>query len=210
MPKLTEEQKQYIKEHPLESPIAMARKFGCYRNTIYSYLHKFHGDSYIKEKRRRIKERQRIVRELYPNHTAAEIEEMTGIPSMCVTNTARSIGVRHSRETYQRILAKTAKGLRTPEASEKRIKAIRKAFAADRLRANSGMKQRTKFKFGHAISPAQNCARGWLMRKYNYFYDKDYGDCFALFYDSNTKRLPEERERYYSEKYKFKFLPADE
>ena len=55
---ITDEQKTYIKEHPYESPYAMAKSFGCAVQTVYWWLHRLHGDSFKdarKEQREKIR-----------------------------------------------------------------------------------------------------------------------------------------------------------
>ena len=63
---ITDEQKTYIKEHPYESPYAMAKSFGCAVQTVYWWLHRLHGDSFKdarKEQREKIRESVRNMRE---------------------------------------------------------------------------------------------------------------------------------------------------
>ena len=210
MPELTEEQKLYIKEHPVESPSAMARKFGCSKFTIYRHLHRLHGDSFMEEKKKMYDEVCSVVRQLYPNYSATEIERMTGLSVIQIRNVARRIGVKHTEETSERIKGEIVARLNLPEIKAKRRKMIRKAFVVGRFRANSGMTPTIRIRFGHNITNSQLCARRLLVRKYNYIYDKEYGDFHALFYDSDTKRLSEKRERHYMEKYHFKFLSETE
>ncbi len=210
MPELTKEQLLYIKEHPYESQTKMARMFGCARPTVCRHLNNFFGNSYIQEKQRRRDEIYRIVRELYPTHTSVEIAKMTGLTLSQINNVARRAGVRHTADTYERIKAETLARLNSRDVKEKRIRKVRQTYMADKFRAKSGMRQRTRVRFGRNITNAEGCIRKGLVHRYGYVYDREYGDLFALFYNSETKRLPEERERHYSEKYNFKFLPMEE
>ena len=119
MPELTEEQKLYIKEHPVESPSAMARKFGCSKFTIYRHLHRLHGDSFMEEKKKMYDEVCSVVRQLYPNYSATEIERMTGLSVTQIRNAARRIGVRHTEETSERIKGEIVARLILPEVKER-------------------------------------------------------------------------------------------
>ena len=49
-----------------------------------------------------------------------------------------------------------------------------------------------------------------LCNKYNYFYDKDYGELLTVFYDSETRMLTEDQQKHYETKYGIKFLQGAE
>lgn len=209
MPKLTEEQIQYIKEHPGESTYGMADKFGCSVQTIYAWLHSFHGDKPFEERKRETERKREGIRRLYPTHSASEVAKALGISKQAVNRIAKRMGVRHTDETSERLVREGVALLKKPEIVAKRINTLRRVIRMEQFRIINGVKPKTKRKFKSA-SHRSLCARNYLRRKYNYFYDKDYGELLTLFYDSDTKRLPEERERHYSEKYHIKFVQSDE
>lgn len=108
---ITDEQKTYIKEHPYESPYAMAKSFGCAVQTVYWWLHRLHGDSFKdarKEQREKIRE---SVRKLYPDYSSSEISKELGITKSCVTSIAKSLGVTHTKETEERLRLKCAQAI---------------------------------------------------------------------------------------------------
>ena len=72
---LTDEQKNYINEHPCESPSKLAKSFGCTIQTIYWWLHKLHGDSFIQRKKEAKEVRYQAIRNLYPDLSATEGRE---------------------------------------------------------------------------------------------------------------------------------------
>ena len=94
---LTDEQKNYIKEHPDESPYAMSRNFGCAVQTIYWWLHKLHGDSFKDARERRRNEIHESVRNMYPEMSSSEISKVRGVTKPCVANIASSLGVNQAR-----------------------------------------------------------------------------------------------------------------
>ena len=209
MPHLTEEQIQYIKEHPNESSYGMAAKFGCSVQTIYARLHCFHGDEPFEERRRETERKREGIRRLYPTHSAAEVAKALGISKQAVNHMAKRMGVRHTGETSERLIREGVALLAKPETIAKRIHTLRRTIRMEQFRIINGEKPKTKRKF-KSVGNRSICARNHLRRKYNYFYDKEYGELLTLFCDDNTKRLPEERERYYSEKYHIKFVQTGE
>lgn len=205
---LTSTQKQYIKEHPTDSPYAMARKFGCAEQTVYYWLHIYHGCSFIEAKKAEKEHRKNVIRELYPTTSAPEIGNMLGITKSAVNNIARRLGVRHTEETKKRLFENFINESRKKETQEKRISAIREMIKREKRRFVYGLPQKTKRKF--SFTPKKNLhARNNLCSAYNYFYNKDYGDLLTIFYDSETSRLPVEREEYYTKRYGIQFREAD-
>lgn len=194
MPKLTEEQKQYIKEHPTESPSSIARKLGVYRQNVYYWLHRFHGEKFTAAKNEGMSERRKIVMEMYPLHSGSEIAKILGVTREAVNSMARRLGVRHTEDTSKRL-------------KEKRTEIIKRIIAMERLRVASGKKQLTKRKIVRQPNRSM-CARHYLVSKYNYFYDKDLGESLTVFYDKETKRLSPEKERHYIETYHLRFEEA--
>ena len=206
---LTDEQKNYIKEHPDESPYAMSRNFGCSVQTVYWWLHKLHGDSFKDARQIRRNEIHESVRNMYPEMSSSEISKVLGITKSCVANIAKSLCVTHTRETEERLRLKCAQAIVRPEIIAKRSESLKKTLRLDRYRAANGIKQKTRRKF-KTIPSRCLCARNYLCNKYNYFYDKDYGDLLTVFYDSETKMLSEEQQKHYETKYGIKFLQGAE
>ena len=96
-----------------------------------------------------------------------------------------------------------------PEVIAKRSESLKKTLRLDRYRAANGIKQKTQRKF-KTIPSRCLCARNYLCNKYNYFYDKDYGELLTIFYDSETKMPSEDQQKHYETKYGIKFLQGDE
>lgn len=207
MPELTEEQKQYIKEHAKESPSSIARKLGVYRQYVYYWLHRFHGKEFIAAKNEDMRERRRIVLEMYPLHSGNEIAKILGVTREAVNSMARRLGVKHTEETSRRLMRKWVEGSMQPNVKEKRAEKIRNIIAMERLRVASGKKQLTKRKVIRQPNRSM-CARRYLISKYNYFYDQEFCEPLTIFYDEETKRLPPEREQYYTDTYHLHFEEA--
>lgn len=204
---LTEEQKQYIKEHPKESAFAMAKKFCCSEQSVYYWLHVYHGDSFLKVKIEEKEHKHKVVREMYPTHSATDIAKLLGITRSAVNNMAKRLGVRHTEETQRKLAEKSIKATNRPEIQEKRIASLRETIRKEQLRVCYGLPQKTKRKFSFT-SNRRLCARNYLVRKYNYFYDKEAGSLVTIFYDRETKRLSPDKEKYYSDKYGLLFRQA--
>lgn len=209
MPTLTKEQKTYIKEHPKESTYKMANDFGCSPEAIYYWLHKYHGDSFLEKKKAETEYKHKVIRELYPAHSASEVANILGVTKAAVNNMARRLGVRHTKETDDRILKENVSRMLSPDTIKKRSNSLRKTLRLEKFRILSGGQQKTKRKF-KVVANKQLCAKYYLCRQYNYFYDQDAGDILLVFYDKDTRRMPTEREKYYSSKYGIKFEQADE
>ena len=187
----------------------MAKSFGCTVQTIYWWLHKLHGDSFIQRKNEAKEERNQVIRELYPTHSATEVGKRLGITKASVNELAKRLGVKHTDETTKRIQKESAARTRTDDANRKRHETLRKVLAVEKLRAASGLQQKTKRKFKTVPDKCMN-ARNYLCRKYNYFYDKDYGELLTLFFDSETRLLTDEQKKHYETEYSIKFLQAEE
>lgn len=209
MGRLTKEQKAYIRDNPNVSPAAAARKFQCTPQTINLWLHHFHGDTFFEKKQKEKEAKFDVIREMYPNYTASEIASVLGTTKAVVNGLAIRLGVKHSQETNERIYQENLARIKNPEAIKKRIETLNKTIRIDRFRANSGLKQKTKRKF-KTVSNKSLCARHYLIRRYNYFYDKDYGELLTIFYDDETERLSPEREQHYTDMYHIKFERAED
>jgi predicted transcriptional regulator len=206
---LSESDKTYIKEHSHESPWILADKLGCSVQTIYYQLHSLFGDSFFAKREQERVHKNKVVRELYPTHSASEIAKILGVTKSAVSNMARRLGVAHTEETVRRITRDNIDAMLQPEVVVKRVLSLKRIIRMEQFRIASGEQQQTKRRLKQANNKSL-CARNYLVRKYNYFYDKDFGEILTIFFDSETKRLSPERELYYSRTYHIKFLEADE
>ena len=201
--KLSNEQKQYIKEHPKESAFAMAKKFGCSPESVYYWLHIYHGDSFLEVKKKEKEYKHKVVRELYPTHSATEIGKILGVTKAAVNNMAHRLGVRHNKDILIAFNRRFTEMTKRKDIQEKRVAALRKTIRSDKMRVLSGLPQKTKRRF-KTIPNRCLSARNYLIRRYNYFYDVEIGGLLTIFYDGETRRLPLDREKYYADKYRIK------
>ena len=205
--KVTEQQKQYIKEHPKESAFAMAKKLGCSAQSVYYYLHLYHGNGFLEVKKKEKEYKHKVVMELYPTHSATEIGKILGVTKAAVNNMARKLGVKHNEDVQNALLRKYIEMSHQKDVQERRVATLKETIRKDKIRAMYGLPQKTKRKF-RTVPNRFLSIRCYLIRAYNYFYDKDYGELLTIFYDEETKRLPVEREKYYEEKYGIKILQS--
>lgn len=204
---LTDEQKQYVKNHPEESSVTIAHKLGIGRQQAYYWLHRFHGAEITFAKKEGLNDREKVVLELYPTHSASEISRVLGLTKAAINNMAHRLGVKHTDETNERIMRECIFKAARPDVVRRRTEKLKRVIAMEKLRVINGEKQLTKRKI-IGMSNRARCARHNIIRKYNYFYDKEIGEPYTLFYDSDTKRLPKEREQYYNKKYRLVFKEA--
>ena len=205
---LTEEQKQYIKEHPEESAYAITKKLQRPANTVYYWYHKIHGDAKFEKRKQVQKYRAKVITELYPTHSSTEVAKLLGISASTVIGYARRLGIRHTEETAKALSRRFREYSQTEDVKAKRLNAVREMVRKEKRRFELGIAQHTKRKFG-AISVRQLSLRRYIERQYNYFYDKSLKQYLTLFYDSETKRLPLEREKRYHDEYGIIFKNAE-
>ena len=187
----------------------MANSFGCTPEAVYYWLHRYHGDSFLEEKKAINEHKHKVIRELYPTHSATYIAKILGVTKSAVNNMARRLGVEHTDYTKEMLRKENISCMARPESIKKRSASLRRTIRLEMFRILSGEQQQTKRKF-KTIANKQLCAKNYLCRQYNYFYDKDAGDVLLIFYDKDTRRISKEREQYYSSKYGIKFEQADE
>lgn len=205
---LTKEEQNYIIEHCQDSPLTIARYLGCSKNAVYHWLNRY-CPNIVSEREQERERRRNIVKDMYPTHSASEIAKLLGISRHSVLGIAQRLGVQHDATTNIRLKKENVAALLRPEVTAKRIALLRRTIKTEQFRINSGEPQRTKRKF-KSVSNKSLCTRNYLVRAYNYFYDKDYGELLTIFYDKETRRLPLDREKYYSEKYHLKFEQGEE
>ena len=92
--------------------------------------------------------------------------------------------------------------LSTPEMVAKRFESLRRTLLMERFRVMSGEKQQTKRRISRL--PSKTYGRTFYLRsKYNYFSDGTGKHPDVLYYDSETRRAP--NEEYFTRKYGIKF-----
>lgn len=204
---LSESEQAYIKGHSAESPQTIANKLECSVQTVYNQLHRMYGDSFLEDRQIIKNQRKTMIKEMYPTHSASEIAAILGITKSAVNNAAKRMGVKHTEETVERILRENISKSQEHDARAKKSKRLRRTIKIDKFRILSGQQPLTKRKFKQANNK-ELCAKHYLIRRYYYFCDKDFGETLTLFFDKETKRLLPDRERYYSKKYHIKFVHA--
>ncbi len=210
MIRLTKEQLEYIKEHPLEPPKEMAKKFGCKANTIYRQQYRIFGQGAIREMRAQLREkRNQVIRDMWPTHSSSEIAEVLGVCMMTVASAANYMKLKHDDATIVRIEQKRLHNLRSPESRAKMIETLSRGVRVDRWRIANGMKPIRKRHYNMLPQRARR-AKYRLTCNNNYFVDDSLGDIYALYYDSQTERLSPAKEEYYHNRYGLNFVEADD
>ena len=205
--KLSNEQKQYIKEHPKESAFAMAKKLGCSTQSVYYYLHLYHGNGFLEVKKKEKEYKHKVVMELYPTHSSTEIGKILGITRSAVNNMAHRLGVKHNEDLLDVLAHRYSEKSKEKDVQKKRIASLKETLRKEKIRFTYGLPQKTKRRFKTIPNRCFN-ARNYLVRRYNYFYDVSIGELLTIFYDSETRRLPHDREKYYVERYGIKIEQA--
>lgn len=206
--RLTEEQILYIQKHQSKSPTALAQMLGCSTQTIFAQFQKL-GIYVVADRAKQRERKRRKILKLYPTHSAAEIAAILDVPKYTVSRIAKQLGLQHTPETLERLLHKGARIADNPQSRAKRSESIRRTIRLEHMRLDSGLPQKTR-RHLRRVTNKSLCARNYLIRAYNYIYDKHLGELLSLFYDSETRRLPPERERHYEETYNIHFWQADE
>lgn len=149
------------------------------------------------------------IREHLPQSTYAQVARDLGRPAVSVLQHARAHGISHNKALANRI--KGANLEHSERLNAKVSEAIQEKYRKERLRLKWGLEQKTKWRVGRAPKRVV-VARSRLKCNYNYVlenlqlcYD---ANPYAIYYDSETRRSP--NEAYFTEKYGFKFLPLDE
>ena len=205
--KTPKEIEDYVIAHINDRPRTnVAEHCGISLGTVYRIVRKNGGEikSELTKKRDGIEEQ---IVNMYPTMSSSEIAKELGIGKTTVARWARRLGVHHTQETIMKLQDKTSWRL---DYARRQLdyKAIHKKRSRTRRmeewRVLSGLPQQTKFKV--KVIPERIYKAMWtLSKKYNYFFDRDSA---ILYYDSQTKRRP--NEQYYVDKYGIKFEQADE
>jgi AraC-like DNA-binding protein len=208
--RFTEEDLKYIREHPSEKISLIAERLDCGVAAVYYQHRKMFGQKYIQARKDDKKKRLETIRRLYADNSSVEIAAILGCSVNTVKEIAQRNGFRHSEETIMRLRRESAEFIVRPDIQRKKIEGIRKRIMKDRFRVLNCEIPFGKKSFVRRVSQRVISTRANLTRNYNYFYDREYGDYYAIFYDKETRRLSPKREQYYADKYGLKFLPADE
>lgn len=151
--------------------------------------------------------RRQKVAELYPLYSASEVEAMTGINKITVAKIVLRNGFSHTPETLKRLAKKRVEAMGTPEAKRRSAISIRKAYARERRRLLSGLRQETRYRV--SLLPLRVRNRKYeLCRNYGYFSDGN-PNSTTLYYDHETRRNVN-AERYASEHYGIQFREGAE
>ena len=207
--RFSEEDLKYIREHPSEKISSIAKRLNCGVSAVYYQHRNIFGQKYILARKDEMKKKQEAIRRLYIDHSAVEIAAILGCSANTVKSCARRLGFHHSEECIMRMRRESAERIVRPDIQKKKMEGIRKRIAKDNFRVlNCGIPFGKK-SFACRVPRRVIAARVYLTRNYNYFYDTEYGDYYAIFYDNETRRLPLEREKHYHDKYGLNFMPAD-
>lgn len=205
--KTPKEIEDYVVAHIDDRPrTKVAERCGISLSTLYRIVREHGGElNYnLTKKRNGIEER---ISKMYLTMSAREIAKELGVGKSTVARWARRLGVHHTQETIMRLQSETFRKLDYTrrhldyEAIHKKRSRTRRM---EEWRVMSGLPQQTKFKV--KVIPNRVYKAMWHLKdKYNYFFE---ADSATLFYDSQTKRRP--NEQYYVSKYGIRFEQADE
>lgn len=168
----------------------------------------------IKRKPVRITEEEgAYIREHLPHSTHIQVAKDLGRHRNTVSYYAACHGIPYSKEAGRRAaaeacsLARKTKG----ESISKKISETKKEiFRKERMRVRWGLEQKTKYTVKPMPKRIQTARKG-LKRRRDYiiedchFFDSD---PYVIYYDSKTRRTP--NEDYFAKEYGFKFLPLDD
>lgn len=153
------------------------------------------------------------IREHLPHSTYTQVARDLGRHRNVVSYYAARHGIPYSKEAGRRAateacsLAWRTKG---ESISKKMSETKKEIFRKERMRFRWGLEQKTRY----TVKPMPErirMARRDLKRRRDYimedchFFDSD---PYVIYYDSQTRRTP--NEDYFAEKYGFKFLPLDD
>lgn len=205
--KTPKEIEDYVIEHTNDRPrTKVAEHCGISMGTMYRIVRRNGGElrSELTKKRDGIEGQ---ISEMWLTMSASEIAKELGVGKTTVARWARKLGLHHTQDTIKRLQEKATWKL---DYARRQLdyKAIHKKRSRTRKmdgwRVMSGLPQQTRFKI--KVIPKRVYQTMWtLSNKYNYFFETDSA---TLYYDSQTKRRP--NEQYYIDKYGIKFERADE
>lgn len=202
----------------------IARQCGCCERTVsdvaraigvsFRHYELHHSDLTQAEKAAIIRERWKA------GVPTREIAEELGIAATNVSSRAKRMGLPPRDALVRRLQSEAAKEMhaRCPNRFIKAAATRREIIAKERFRMLHGLPRQTKLILSDVPKKIRYAL--WnLVVKYRYFRDNRHP--YTVFYDSETRRLPETPlrvkgyndmycEQYYAERYGIKFMNADE
>ena len=208
MREISQEIKDYIKAHVNDRPrTALARKLGISKFTLMALIHEYGGE--VRNMNNPMSVDLEKLKELYPVMPVNDIVPILGVRKNTIYRWVKRLNLQRSPE-----------GIAIKEANKKRVldsmhneavyakisKSMRKTYRLERMRVINGLPKKTKLRV--AIIPRRTTATiNRLCRMYNYFHEVNED---VLYYDSETTRMPLEKEKHYTENFHIKFAQADE
>lgn len=196
---LTKEQKRYINEKA--SPTVKIRELADALHVDYNKVQ--HWLNYSKlpyKKTRRYIDDPAIVNTIKENYMTCplpKIAEMTGISRTKIASIMRELGLDIQDPARLAVIK---------EHQRKAFSAsLKTTYRHEKYLLQSGLAQNTKMKIS-LVPQKTRYAINSLKTRYNYFQDKKVGGDYTLYYDSETRRTP--NEQHFAEKYKLKFVEA--
>ncbi len=163
--------------------------------------------------RRLTDEEKAYILEHLPHSTYTQVGVDLGRNISTVRLFAVANGISYNKDVAHRRCSENAKRLWQTRRESLRAalsKSVREMIRKERMRENWGLERKTKFVFKR-MAGRQSYVKSYLKRNYDYLVhsgNKPDVDPLVLYYDSETKRTP--NEAYFAEKYGFTFLPLDE
>ncbi len=215
MPRLTEEQKQYLREHINDRPrIELARKLNISYSNLLHWVHKLGGDIDYDSFRTNDEFRNKV-KTLYETMSISEVAEALHCKKTSVMSVVCRMHLhRNNDNARKRLREKSNANIKIAMGSDKvkaRASKMRRQIRVDMIRIKSGEKPLTN-RYYRMYPAKTQISLNNLCCKYNYFMFPNVRDRKEpiAFYDSNTRRLSAKREQYYIEKYGIRFEQADE
>lgn len=215
MNKTTREQTEYVIANiGILRPSEICRRTGMRQNVVHEIIRRHKAglpQSYI-----RFEEAQRkrdYIAQNWGNKSVREIANDLRFSSSLTLDIACSMGLitpeerDAEKENFRRC---KFDALSSESLLKKKAETIKKKYRMERFRMMSGLPQETKWRV--SLIPKRIRGAMWrIVRKYNYF--KPDTDTCTLYYDSQTKRLPNDykyNEEYYIKKYGIEFVEGED
>ena len=212
MPRMTIEQKEYLREHINDRPRAeLARKLNISYNNLLQWVHKLGGEIDYDSFRRNDELRSKI-KTLYETMSISEVAKVLHCKETSVMSVVHRMHLRRDDdETRKRLREKSNANMAAAIESNKRLQKIKRQIRVDIMRIKSGEKPLTNRYYRMYPAKTQS-ALNHLCCKYSYFMYPNLRDRKEpiAFYDGDTKRLSDKREQYYIDKYDIKFMQAED
>lgn len=203
---ISQDKIDYIVAHMDERPRCnISRALGVHPMTVRKIIIE-HGGKLIPNNRPRSLELERKVIAAYADHFDEEITQLTGASRWQIGRIKKKYELKKSKLYRDRLTDILCSNCHTPESKKKAADTLKKRYRYDQMLINSGMKPQMKYKRSKWATERARCAANYLCRSHNYFMPE--GEAYVLCYDEETNRT--KNESMLSEKWGFKFVPADE